>query len=143
MKVPIDKEVDLVKRPIPTPYPQRLREPQTETKYQEFIELFKKVNIHIPLLDAFKQVPSYTKFLKDPCTYKRRQTIKKSAYLSTQVVTIVQYDMPPKFKDPGTLTVSYYIGDKKINNALLELRSSVNLLHFIVYQRRVLICYLI
>ena len=33
-------------------------------------ELFKQVQIDLPLLDALNQVPSYAKFLKDLCTQK-------------------------------------------------------------------------
>jgi hypothetical protein len=32
----------------------------------------RKVEINIPLLDAIKQIPSYAKFLKDCCTYKKK-----------------------------------------------------------------------
>ena len=34
----------------------------------EIFETFKQVRINISLLDAIKQIPSYTKFLKDRCT---------------------------------------------------------------------------
>ena len=48
---------------------------------------------------------------------------------------IISNEIPPKFKDPSTPMVSYVIGDKKINNALLNLGSSVNLLPYTVYQQ--------
>ena len=38
----------------------------------EMLDVFKQVKINLPLLDAIKQVPSYTKFLKDLCTQKRK-----------------------------------------------------------------------
>ena len=62
------------------------------------------------------------------------QSVKKKACLASQVSVIIQYDLLPKYKDPGTLTISYFIRDKKINNSLLNLRSSVNLLPYTVYQ---------
>ena len=51
------------------------------------------------------------------------------------VSVIIRNELPLKFKDPGTPTVSYIIGDKKINNALLDLGSSVNLIPYTVYQQ--------
>ena len=39
-------------------------------KMNEMLELFKQVQINLPLLDTIKQVPSYAKFLKDLCTQK-------------------------------------------------------------------------
>ena len=68
---------------IPTPYPQRLRKLQNDSKSQEFLELFKQVKINIPLLDAIKNVPVYAKYQKDLCTVKRHQSMKKKAYLAS------------------------------------------------------------
>ena len=98
------------------------------------MELFKQVKINIPLLDVIKNVQVYAKYLKDLCTVKRRQSVKKKAYLASQVSAIIQQDLPPKYKDPGTPTISCFIGEKKITNALLDLGSSVNLLPYSVYQ---------
>ena len=48
------------------PYPHRLANPiKKSPQFGDVLELFKKVNINIPLLDAIQQVPSYAKFLKD------------------------------------------------------------------------------
>ena len=98
------------------------------------MELFKQVKINIPLLDSIKNVPVYAKHLKDLCTIKRHQSVKKKAYLASQVSAIIQQDLPPKCKDPGTLTISCLIGEEKITNALLNLGSSVNLLPYTAYQ---------
>ena len=52
----------------PASYPHRLRAPKKVNNHSEIYELFKKVKLNIPLLDAIKQIPSYAKFLKDLCT---------------------------------------------------------------------------
>jgi hypothetical protein len=41
-----------------------------EDKKKEILEVFKKVELNIPLLDAIKQIPKYAKFLKELCTTK-------------------------------------------------------------------------
>ena len=43
---------------------------------------FKQVRINIPMLDAIKQIPSYSKFLKDFCTFKRKLHVKKTAMMN-------------------------------------------------------------
>ena len=86
-----------------------------------------QVKINLPLLEVIKQVPSYAKFLKDLCTFKRRTSVKKGAFLASQVSAIIRNELPPKFNDPGTPKVSCSVGDKKINNAFLDLGSTVNL----------------
>ena len=61
-------------------FPQRLKKNQENSKTSEFLELFEQVKINIPLLDAIKQVPAYSKFLKDLCTVKRKHNVKKKMH---------------------------------------------------------------
>ncbi|KAF7843730.1 DNA-directed DNA polymerase [Senna tora] len=42
-----------------------------ESEEKETLEVFKKVNVNIPLLDAIKQVPRYAKLLKDRTNKKK------------------------------------------------------------------------
>jgi hypothetical protein len=92
------------------------------------------VKINIPLLDAVKQIPSYAKFLKDLCTRKRKLNVQKKIFLTEQVSSIIQTNIAPKYKDPGSPTIAITIGEKRIEQALLDLGASVNLLPFSVYQ---------
>ena len=71
-KEPIDQT------PMPkAPFPKALKFPleKKNLKMNEMLELFKQVQINLPLLDAIKQVPSYAKFLKDLCTQKRKSKV--------------------------------------------------------------------
>jgi len=56
------------------PFPSRLRNNNSklEEVNQDILDIFVKVEINIPLLDALKQVPSYAKFLKGLCTSKHK-----------------------------------------------------------------------
>ena len=95
------------------------------------------IKINLPLLDAIKQVPAYTKFLKDLCTQKRQAKVHvpKKVCLTEQVSSILQLPMPTKFKDPGAPTISCVIGTHTIDKALLDLGASVNLLPYSVYKQ--------
>jgi len=86
------------------------------------------------LLDDIKQVPSYAKFFKDLCTVKRKLNVKRKTFLAEQVSVILQNNNALKYKDPGCLTISCFIGDHKIKKALLDLGASVNLLLYSVFQ---------
>jgi len=58
---------------IPLPFPPRaIPSKKMEEVDREILETFRKVEVNIPLLDAIKQIPRYTKFLKELCTHKRR-----------------------------------------------------------------------
>jgi hypothetical protein len=69
-------------------------------KIQAMMEVFKQVNINIPLLDAIQQVPAYAKFLKDLCTQKRksRNHIPKKVLLTEHVSDSTQH--PSKVQGP-------------------------------------------
>jgi len=69
-----------------------------EDKEKEILEVFKKVELNIPLLDAIKQNPKYAKFLKELCTTKRAFKLKGYEMVSMGeiVSAIVQKNMPLK-----------------------------------------------
>ena len=51
----------------------------------KMVEIFKKVEVTVPLFDVIQQVPKYAKFLKDLCTHKDKinelETIPLVLYL--------------------------------------------------------------
>jgi len=51
------------------------------------------------------------------------------------VSSLIQNNTPPKFKDPGSPTISFLIGQSEIDKALLDLGAGVNLLPYSVYQQ--------
>jgi hypothetical protein len=72
-----------------------------EDKEKEILEVFKKVELNIPLLNAIKQIPKYAKFLKELCTTKRAFKLKGHEMVSMGevVFAIVQKNMPLKQKN--------------------------------------------
>ena len=99
----------------------------------EILDVFKKVKINIPLLDAIRKVPSHAKFLKDLWTVKRKMNVQKKAFLIEEVSSILQTNTPLKFKNPNCPTISIIIRDFRVKLALLDLGASVNFLLFLVY----------
>ena len=57
---------------IPIPYPRCLKKNKLDKQFTKFMEVFKKLHINIPFADAFEQMPSYVKFMKDILSKKRR-----------------------------------------------------------------------
>ncbi|XP_041995764.1 uncharacterized protein LOC121745890 [Salvia splendens] len=45
---------------------------KTDAQFSRFLDIFRKVQINIPLVEALQQMPSYAKFLKDVVSNKRR-----------------------------------------------------------------------
>ena len=129
----VSKKKDKVSHIPPAPYPHRLRAPKKVNNHSEIYELFKQVKLNIPLLDAIKQIPSYAKFLKDLCTVKRKLGVNKEAFMTEQSTFLIRNNLPPKYKDPGSPTISILVGNSKLGHALVDLGPSVNLLPYSVY----------
>ncbi|XP_060972621.1 uncharacterized protein LOC133038474 [Cannabis sativa] len=74
----LSKDNDQILPSIPkAPFPQRLLPLKKGNQYSDILEVFKQVSINIPFLDAIKQIPAYSKFLKDLCTVKRNTNVPK------------------------------------------------------------------
>jgi hypothetical protein len=99
------------------------------------LEVLKQVKINISLLDAIKQIPSYAKNLKDLCTIKRKLFVHNKSFLTEQVSSIIQQKILLKHKDLGSMTIPCIIDDSKIDKALADLGSGVNLLPYSIYQQ--------
>ncbi|KAA0059717.1 uncharacterized protein E5676_scaffold111G00800 [Cucumis melo var. makuwa] len=77
-----------------------------KAKDEELHEIFKKVEINLPLLSAVQQIPMYAKFLKELCTKKRRHSDKENiiAYVNEGNVSFEEN----RVLDPClNMTVSY------------------------------------
>ncbi|XP_039051554.1 uncharacterized protein LOC120192961 [Hibiscus syriacus] len=57
---------------INPPFPARFTNFKKQAEEKEILETFRKIEVNIPLLDAIKQVPRYTKFVKELCTNNRK-----------------------------------------------------------------------
>ncbi|XP_027166603.1 uncharacterized protein LOC113766630 [Coffea eugenioides] len=116
-----------VKSNLP-PFPCRLAKTKKAEKEKEILDVFKKVEINIPLLEAIKQVPKYAKFLKDLCTHKRKLRGDKRVAVGENVSAMLQRKLPPKCGDPGMFTIPCKIGNTPIRKAMLDLGASINVM---------------
>ncbi|CAM8965669.1 unnamed protein product [Rhodiola kirilowii] len=85
---------------LPFPVPARVQ--KQNVMDEDVFELFSKVEINIPLLEAIKQIPRYAKFLKELCTNRRRSNRNDQELMRRDVSAVMQRKVPPKCGDPGT-----------------------------------------
>ncbi|XP_026399602.1 uncharacterized protein LOC113295484 [Papaver somniferum] len=55
----------------PLPFPRRFANSKKTEQDKEILDIFRKIHVNIPLIDAIKQVPKYARILKDLCTNKQ------------------------------------------------------------------------
>ncbi|CAM8920334.1 unnamed protein product [Rhodiola kirilowii] len=72
------------------PFPVPAHVPKQHVMYEDVFELFSKVEINTPLLEAIKQIPRYAKFLKELCTNQRRSTRYDQELMSRNVSAVIQ-----------------------------------------------------
>jgi hypothetical protein len=115
------------------PFPSRLVEPKEDEQENEILDIFKKVQINIPLLDAVKQIPKYAKFLKGLCINKKRTKDKEKVMVSKNMLVVLQNNMLEMCKVPGMFTLPCVISEKKVVRAMLDLGASINVMPFSIY----------
>nr|XP_027076036.1 uncharacterized protein LOC113699884 [Coffea arabica] len=104
----------------PLPFPSRLEKPKNQDKEKEILDVFRKVEINIPLLDATKQVLKYTKFLKDLCINRRRLRGDERVIVGENVSAVLQRKLPPKCGDPMVQEVFEIIGRDELEVVLTK-----------------------
>ncbi|XP_058008244.1 uncharacterized protein LOC131182895 [Hevea brasiliensis] len=78
--------------------------------------------------EALSQMPSYSKFLKDILSKKRRLEEYETVALTEECSAILQNKLPPKLKDLGNFSIPCLISNMNIGKALCDLGASVSLM---------------
>ncbi|XP_026445216.1 uncharacterized protein LOC113345757 isoform X1 [Papaver somniferum] len=81
----VQNEQSEIEKKMHAPFPNRLLSTKQLADNKDILDVFQQVKINIPLLSVIKQVPAYTKFLKDLCTVKRKHNVQKKAFLTEQM----------------------------------------------------------
>lgn len=119
----------------PIHYPQRLAKSKTEGQFRKFVELLKQLNITIHFTEAITQIPLYAKFLKEILSNKNKLEDDETMTLNAECSAIIQSNMPPKLKDPGSFSLPCVIGKFIIDRTLCDLGDSVSLMSLSIYER--------
>ena len=121
-------------KPIP-PFPEALKDTRRYENDREIFETFSKCEVNIPLLKLIKSIPRYAKFLKELCTIKKKQRLKKKekVSLNENVSAMLQRKLPEKCGDPGMFTIPCAIGNTRFKQAMLDLGASINVISYNVY----------
>ena len=115
------------------PFPSRFTNSKKEKNDKDTLDVFRRVHVNIPLLDAINQGPRYAKFIKELCTNKRKLKGNEVVNMGENVSTVLQQKLSPKCKDPGSLTIPCIIGYTHFNKVKLDLGASINVMLSYIY----------
>ncbi|XP_062103914.1 uncharacterized protein LOC133815042 [Humulus lupulus] len=119
----------------PLPFPQRFRKKAIDEKFAKFLNIFKKIHINIPFVDALEQMPNYTKFMKEVMSKKHKLEDYETVKLMEECSAIIKSQLPEKLKDLGSFTIPCVIGELHIEKALCDLGASINLMPLSIFQK--------
>ncbi|XP_015944693.1 uncharacterized protein LOC107469828 [Arachis duranensis] len=123
------KEEGMLKLDAPrVSYPQQLRKKGDDNQFLRFLEIFKKLQINIPFVEAIEQMQLYAKFLKELMTKKRSWKNNETVILTEECSAIIQHKLSQKLKDPGSFQIPCIIGKITVEKALCDLGASINLM---------------
>lgn len=80
-------------------------------------------------------MPSYAKFLKEILSNKKKLEDDETMTLNTECSDIIQNNMTPKLKDPGSFSIPCVIRKFVIDRALCDLGASVSLMPLPICER--------
>ncbi|XP_027927803.1 uncharacterized protein LOC114184687 [Vigna unguiculata] len=112
----------------PLPYPQNPSRKEKERQLARFKDIFKQFEIKIPFSEALQQISSYAKFMKEFLGKKKKYIEEETIEVQGNCSAIIQKNLPPKFKDPGSFTIPCTIGNQDMGKALVDLGASINLM---------------
>ncbi|XP_057811591.1 uncharacterized protein LOC131025820 [Salvia miltiorrhiza] len=115
-------------------FPGRLAKNREAEEMSSLVKTFQKVEVNIPLLTTLHTMPKCAKFLKEICTKKVMYTNDAKFQVGEQVSAVLKRDMPTKCEDLGMFYTPCIIGDTKIEQAMLDLGASINVMPLIIYQ---------
>ena len=120
---------------IPIPYPQRLKKGKLEKQFAKFLDIFKKLHINIPFLEALKNMPSYVKFIKKILASKKKLEEYGTITLTEECSAILQKRLPLKIQDPSSFAIPFSRGNRVSGKALCDLGASINLMSLSMFKR--------
>ncbi|XP_022889000.1 uncharacterized protein LOC111404422 [Olea europaea var. sylvestris] len=117
------------------PFPQTLQKTKLEKQAMKFLKILKKLHVNITFIDVILQILSYSKFLKEMLTKKRKMPEHETIILPEGYSVIIQHRIPPKHKDPGGFTLPFSIGNLQGINCLIDSGASINLIPLPLYRK--------
>lgn len=85
-------------------YPQWFQKQKLDKQFSKFLEIYKKLHIKIPFVNTLELMPSYTKFMKDIPSNKRKLDENETVAFTEECSAILQHK-PPKQRDLESFTI--------------------------------------
>ncbi|KAG8493789.1 hypothetical protein CXB51_011098 [Gossypium anomalum] len=117
------------------PYPNATRKDHSDEQFGKFLKLLKKLHINLLFIEALSQMPNAMKFLRELLANKRKLDEASHVELNAVCSAILQNKLPNKLKNPESFTIPCLIGSLDVNNALVDLGASINVMPYKMFKQ--------
>ncbi|GJY63640.1 retrovirus-related pol polyprotein from transposon TNT 1-94 [Tanacetum coccineum] len=93
---------------------------------EKFLRKLETETVNTPLVNAIRKTPDYTRRLQELVSNKMKIKELPLVRLNAYCSAILQNELPPKEKDPGSFILPCVIGNTTVSNALANLGASIN-----------------
>ncbi|XP_056686037.1 uncharacterized protein [Spinacia oleracea] len=124
--------------PLPTPplsYPQKIVGKKLDDQFSKFLDTISKLYVSLFFTEALKQMPHYSRFMRNILCVKRTCGSKETVHLTKNYSALILSPLPPKLKDPGSFSIPCSIQKLKFDNALCDLGESMSILPYKIYEK--------
>ena len=135
-----NKEIQMERHYVQVPtlcisYPQKLKKSKLKKQFVKFLDIFEKIHINIPFMDALENFPCYVKFMKMILENKKKFGEYEIISLTEECSAILQKKLSLKLPDPGSFTIPFFIGNSILGKTLSDLGASINLMPLSMFKR--------
>ncbi|GJY02645.1 DNA-directed DNA polymerase [Tanacetum coccineum] len=106
-----------------------------EAQQRKLLENLRQLHINISFIEALVQMPKYAKYLKNLLTNKSKLEEACTVMMNERCSPVLLNKLPSKEKDPWRFTIPCQISNLYIDNALADLRASISLMPYTMYEK--------
>ena len=127
------KEAKAVQDATPITFPHLAKKSKKQMELDpKMVEIFKKVEVIVPLFDVIQQVTKYAKFLKDLFIHKDKINELETIPLGSSI-SVLMGSIPEKCSDPGPCMVNCTIGGVLFSDCMCDLGACVSIMSLSIY----------
>ncbi|XP_033510449.1 uncharacterized protein [Nicotiana tomentosiformis] len=112
----------------------RLARKVDDSILEKFYDILKQLSVNIPFMEAFQEMSSFAKYLKDLIT-KKKTTKNEVVNVTHRVSSIIATTVVQKKDDPRAFTIPCTIGLHYFVQALCDNGASINLMPLAIYKQ--------
>ncbi|GKA39589.1 hypothetical protein Tco_0732140 [Tanacetum coccineum] len=103
---------------------------ETRANEEKFLRELESEQVNTTLVKDIRKIPEYTRQLQELVSNKMKTEQVSMVKLNARCSVVLQNELPPKEKDPGSFVLPCIIGTTTVSNALTDLEARSNLDNF-------------